>query len=82
MGSRIQEAFRNDRARFLAYLGDDLRETRGVADVLLPTYFEQVKTFPLLLPEAEGAKAPEVDDAERETGTADAAAPAGDVAAA
>jgi DNA topoisomerase-3 len=30
----------------------------------------------------EGAKAPEVDDAERETGTADAAAPAGDVAAA
>ena len=48
-GSRIHEAFRTDRARFLAYLADDLRETRGVADVLLPTYFEQVKTFPLLL---------------------------------
>jgi len=51
-GGRIQEAFRTDRARFLAYLGDDLRETRGVADLLLPTYFEQVKTFPLLLQEA------------------------------
>ena len=48
-GSRIQEVFRADRARFLAYLGDDLRETKGVADLLLPTYFEQVKTFPLLL---------------------------------
>ena len=51
-GSRIQEVFRTDRARFLAYLADDLRETRGVADLLLPTYFEQVKTFPLLLQEA------------------------------
>ncbi len=51
-GSRIQEVFRADRARFLAYLGDDLRETKGVADLLLPTYFEQVKTFPLLLQEA------------------------------
>jgi DNA polymerase elongation subunit (family B) len=51
-GSRIQEVFRNDRARFLAYLGDDLRETKGVADLLMPTYFEQVKTFPLLLQEA------------------------------
>lgn len=51
-GDRIAEAFREDRARFLAYLGDDLRETAGVADVLLPTYFEQVKTFPILLQEA------------------------------
>jgi DNA polymerase elongation subunit (family B) len=51
-GSRIQEVFRADRARFLAYLADDLRETKGVADLLLPTYFEQVKTFPLLLQEA------------------------------
>ncbi len=51
-GSRIQDAFRGDRARFLAYLADDLRETRGVADVLLPTYFEQVKSFPMLLQEA------------------------------
>ncbi|HUJ43890.1 MAG TPA: DNA polymerase domain-containing protein [Opitutaceae bacterium] len=51
-GSRIQEVFRADRTRFLAYLADDLRETKGVADLLLPTYFEQVKTFPLLLQEA------------------------------
>jgi DNA polymerase elongation subunit (family B) len=51
-GNRIAAAFREDRARFLAYLGDDLRETAGVADVLLPTYFEQVKTFPILLQEA------------------------------
>jgi DNA polymerase elongation subunit (family B) len=51
-GSRIQEVFRTDRARFRAYLADDLRETKGVADLLLPTYFEQVKTFPLLLQEA------------------------------
>ena len=28
-GSRIQEVFRTDRARFLAYLADDLRETQG-----------------------------------------------------
>jgi DNA polymerase elongation subunit (family B) len=51
-GSRIHEVFQTDRARFLAYLGDDLRETKGVADLLLPTYFEQVKTFPMLLQEA------------------------------
>ncbi len=51
-GDQIAAAFRADRARFLAYLGDDLRETAGVADVLLPTYFEQVKTFPILLQEA------------------------------
>ena len=51
-GSRIHEMFRTDRARFLAYLADDLRETRGVADLLLPTYFEQIKTFPILLQEA------------------------------
>ena len=51
-GGRIHEAFKSDRARFLAYLGDDLRETKGVADLLLPTYFEQVKTFPLMLQEA------------------------------
>ncbi len=51
-GERIQEAFRQDREKFLAYLADDLRETRGLADVLLPTYFEQAKTFPTLLQEA------------------------------
>jgi DNA polymerase I len=51
-GPLIQEAFRQDRQRFLAYLADDLREGRGVADVLLPTYFEQARAFPILLQEA------------------------------
>jgi DNA polymerase elongation subunit (family B) len=51
-GAKIQEVFREDRARFCAYLEDDLRETQGLADQLLPTYFEQVRTFPTLLQEA------------------------------
>jgi len=51
-GPGIQEAFSGDRERFLAYLADDLRETRGIADLLLPTYFEQARTFPVLLQEA------------------------------
>jgi DNA polymerase elongation subunit (family B) len=51
-GDRIAEAFVQDRARFCAYLGDDLRETQGLADLLLPTYFEQTRTFPITLQEA------------------------------
>jgi DNA polymerase, archaea type len=51
-GAAIQDEFRRDRARFRAYLADDLRETRGLADILLPTYFEQARTFPLLLQDA------------------------------
>ncbi|HVU36242.1 MAG TPA: DNA polymerase domain-containing protein [Opitutaceae bacterium] len=51
-GSRIQHAFVHDRARFCAYLEDDLRETQGLADQLLPTYFEQTRTFPILLQDA------------------------------
>lgn len=51
-GDRIFDAYKQERAKFLAYLGDDLRETQGIADLLLPTYFEQVKTFPILLQEA------------------------------
>ena len=51
-GNRIAETFRQDRARFLAYLADDLRETQGLADLLLPTYFEQAREFPILLQEA------------------------------
>ncbi len=51
-GSRIAETFRADRARFCAYLGDDLRETEGLANLLLPTYFEQAREFPILLQEA------------------------------
>jgi DNA polymerase I len=51
-GSKIAEAFRTDRARFCAYLEDDLRETQGLGDLLLPTYFEQSRAFPLPLQEA------------------------------
>jgi DNA polymerase elongation subunit (family B) len=51
-GAEIQQAFRTRRDEFLAYLADDLRETKGIADVLLPTYFEQARAFPLLLQEA------------------------------
>lgn len=51
-GAQIQHAFRDRREQFLAYLADDLRETRGLADVLLPTYFEQARAFPILLQEA------------------------------
>ncbi len=51
-GDRVAETFRADRARFRAYLTDDLRETAGVADLLLPTYYEQARTFPILLQEA------------------------------
>ena len=51
-GDRIAAAYRENRDTFLGYLGDDLRETAGVADVLLPTYFEQTRTFPILLQEA------------------------------
>jgi DNA polymerase elongation subunit (family B) len=51
-GSEIQETFVQDRARFCAYLEDDLRETQGLADQLVPTYFEQARTFPTLLQEA------------------------------
>ncbi|MBI2812889.1 MAG: DNA polymerase [Opitutae bacterium] len=51
-GAEIQSAFRQNRAEFLAYLADDLRETKGLAEVLLPTYFEQARAFPLLLQEA------------------------------
>ena len=51
-GGKIRATFVNDRARFCAYLEDDLRETQGLADQLLPTYFEQARTFPTLLQEA------------------------------
>ena len=51
-GSKIQQVFASDRAQFCAYLEDDLRETQGLAEQLLPTYFEQVRTFPTLLQEA------------------------------
>ncbi|MDQ8199461.1 DNA polymerase domain-containing protein [Pelagicoccus enzymogenes] len=51
-GSQIQRMFDEDRETFLDYLRDDLRETEGVANRLLPTYFEQAKAFPTTLQEA------------------------------
>jgi DNA polymerase elongation subunit (family B) len=51
-GSKIHAAYRENRDVFLAYLTDDLRETKGLADLLLPTYFEQTRTFPILLQDA------------------------------
>lgn len=51
-GGKIHAAFFDDRPRFCAYLADDLRETQGLADQLLPTYFEQARTFPTTLQEA------------------------------
>jgi DNA polymerase elongation subunit (family B) len=51
-GPRIKDVYLSDRERFCAYLSDDLRETEGLAAHLLPTYFEQVRTFPTLLQEA------------------------------
>ena len=50
-GAQIQHAFRTDRENFLAYLADDLSGRRAeLADVLVPTYFEQAQqAFPLLL---------------------------------
>ncbi len=51
-GARIQQSFRENLTEFLAYLADDLRETKGLAGVLLPTYFEQARVFPLLLQDA------------------------------
>ncbi len=50
-GSDISRLFREDRSRFLAYLGDDLKETEGLADLLLPTYIAQALNFPLTLQE-------------------------------
>lgn len=46
-GDKIQDAFLSNKETFLSYLRDDLRETRGLANILLPTYFAQVKNFPL-----------------------------------
>ncbi len=51
-GSGIAAVFTADRARFCAYLEDDLRETEGIAGLLLPTYFEQARAFPILLQDA------------------------------
>lgn len=48
-GDAIKDAFFNDRKTFRAYLSDDLRETAGLSEKLLPTYVAQVGNFPLTL---------------------------------
>ncbi|WP_269541865.1 DNA polymerase domain-containing protein [Cerasicoccus fimbriatus] len=49
---KIQVMFTEDRETFRAYLKDDLRETKGIAELLLPTYVAQVQVFPMALQEA------------------------------
>lgn len=48
-GDLIKNAFVEDRKTFRAYLSDDLRETAGIAERLLPSYIAQVRNFPLTL---------------------------------
>jgi len=50
-GAEIADCFRNDRESFRAYLEDDLRETEGIATILLPTYIAQAAIFPMTLQE-------------------------------
>ena len=48
---KIGDVFKSDRKTFRAYLSDDLRETAGIAEKLLPTYVAQVQNFPMTLQE-------------------------------
>ena len=50
-GDEIQSAYLADREKFITYLLHDIRETRGIADLLLPTYFAQTQIFPMTLQE-------------------------------
>jgi len=50
-GDEIKDIFNSDRKKFRAYLSDDMRETAGISDRLLPTYIAQVQNFPLTLQE-------------------------------
>ena len=45
-GDEIQRAYREDRARFLAYALADVRDTRGISAVLSPSYFVQAQIYP------------------------------------
>ncbi len=44
--SRVSEYFDRDPDKLFAYALDDARETRGVAEILSPSYFVQAKIFP------------------------------------
>ena len=48
---RIQHCFFEDRDTFESYLIDDLVETEGIADILLPTYVAQAQNFAMTLQE-------------------------------
>lgn len=50
-GDAIQKQFYEDRTSFDAYLTDDVRETAGIADILLPTYIAQASNFAMNLQE-------------------------------
>ncbi|MBP3358305.1 MAG: DNA polymerase [Opitutales bacterium] len=50
-GDKISDMFISDRDTFRAYLSDDLRETAGLSEKLLPTYVAQVANFPMTLQE-------------------------------
>lgn len=45
-GEDIAAEWRRDPARVLAYLRDDIRETRAIADLLLPVYHAQAQILP------------------------------------
>lgn len=50
-GNQIESLFYADRDTFRRYLEDDLRETAGIAEILLPTYIAQAQNIPMTLQE-------------------------------
>ena len=50
-GAKIKDIFKTDRETFRKYLLDDLRETAGIAEYLLPTYVAQAQNFPMSMQE-------------------------------
>ncbi len=45
-GSKISQAWFNDRKTLLKYALDDVRETRAISDILSPSYFHQTQLIP------------------------------------
>ncbi len=50
-GDEIKDIFNSDRKKFREYLRDDLRETKALSNILLPTYVAQTQNFPMTLQE-------------------------------
>ena len=46
-GDKISDAWFNDRETLLKYALDDVRETRGISEILSPSYFHQAQLIPL-----------------------------------